>query len=291
MNILSRGTPRGFTIVELIVVIAVMGILAGITVVGYNGWRERASRDAVLSDIAQASNAMKSQLNFTNSYPATLADLRKHFNGSDEVQMTLYSSSRNNIHYDNLSSIQNGELFYEVCREIISENRPAPNQAYLYGQGRDQGGTTHSFLSGPLCHVYGPGEIRLNNGWSQARPSSGGFTTPIEANTLSNFYTNLSYNEPWFPTFKEVVSEFYREWDERFIAYGGTYPITSFWNPDYGCNAYTCWNTPGYEPLPEPVSNENFRTHGYCIEARHSRFSTLIYHRRHTDSATQSGSC
>jgi len=44
---------RGFTIVELLIVIVVIGILAAITIVAYNGIQQRATTAAIQSDVAQ----------------------------------------------------------------------------------------------------------------------------------------------------------------------------------------------------------------------------------------------
>lgn len=49
----------GFTIVELLIVIVVIGILAAITVVAYNGMQQRARDAKRVDDIAQISKALK----------------------------------------------------------------------------------------------------------------------------------------------------------------------------------------------------------------------------------------
>lgn len=49
----------GFTIVELLIVIVVVGILAGITYVGYNGIQKRATESVIKSDLAQAAKAIE----------------------------------------------------------------------------------------------------------------------------------------------------------------------------------------------------------------------------------------
>ena len=59
---------KGFTIVELVVIIVVLALLASISTIGYQGWRQSASRDAVQTDLQAASHAMKQYRNFNNVY-------------------------------------------------------------------------------------------------------------------------------------------------------------------------------------------------------------------------------
>ncbi|HEY8885992.1 MAG TPA: tail fiber protein [Candidatus Microsaccharimonas sp.] len=61
-----------FTIVELIVVIAVIGILAGIVLVSYGAWRTSVATSSLKSDLVHAATAMESSRTFNNAYPITL---------------------------------------------------------------------------------------------------------------------------------------------------------------------------------------------------------------------------
>lgn len=64
----------GFTIVELLIVIVVIGILAAITVVAYNGIQERARVATITTDLSGATRLLAIHESDKGSYPATLAE-------------------------------------------------------------------------------------------------------------------------------------------------------------------------------------------------------------------------
>lgn len=68
----SRKNERGFTIVELLVVIVVIGILAAITIVSYSGISQRAQLVALQSDLSNASDVLKLYRAENGAYPAAI---------------------------------------------------------------------------------------------------------------------------------------------------------------------------------------------------------------------------
>lgn len=80
---------NGFTIVELMIVIVVIAILAGIAIFGYASWRSSTIETALSSDLSSAASAMKQELNFNNTYPTTIP---KSYRGSTGISVKWASS-------------------------------------------------------------------------------------------------------------------------------------------------------------------------------------------------------
>jgi prepilin-type N-terminal cleavage/methylation domain-containing protein len=67
----TNKSRQGFTIVELLIVIVVIGILAAITIVAYNGIQQRARISSVTSALAQSAKKLALYQVDNGSYPAT----------------------------------------------------------------------------------------------------------------------------------------------------------------------------------------------------------------------------
>lgn len=66
---MNTNRSRGFTIVELLIVIVVIAILAAITIVAYNGIQNRANDSAVQSDLISVGKKLASELVIHGSLP------------------------------------------------------------------------------------------------------------------------------------------------------------------------------------------------------------------------------
>lgn len=65
----SQARERGFTIVELLIVIVVIGILAAITIVAYNGVQDRAHNTARNQEAHQLANLLQTYKATNGTYP------------------------------------------------------------------------------------------------------------------------------------------------------------------------------------------------------------------------------
>lgn len=91
----NRYRARGFTIVELLISVAVIGILISISIIAYNGVQNNARRVAALSDLDNASSTLEHDLLKTGTYPATIEDANNG-EGLEASEGTTYQYTVNN---------------------------------------------------------------------------------------------------------------------------------------------------------------------------------------------------
>ena len=101
MNIKHSKLSNGFTIVEMMVVVAAIAILASLSVAGFYSWRQGLTQRQVQSDLQQAAAAMEDAKNFGSGYPTSIPST---FKGSNEVSVTFYSSNGTSYCIDGVST-------------------------------------------------------------------------------------------------------------------------------------------------------------------------------------------
>jgi general secretion pathway protein G len=84
-----------FTVVELIIVIMVIGILATITIVAYNGIQQNSHQAALLSDLDNSAAIMAHDLNANGVYATSVA-AADGGNGLPTNSGTVYTYTYNN---------------------------------------------------------------------------------------------------------------------------------------------------------------------------------------------------
>jgi prepilin-type N-terminal cleavage/methylation domain-containing protein len=132
----------GFTIVELLIVIVVIGILAAITIVGYNGVAQRAHVAVVQSDLSSAGSTLGAANAQNGTFPSDLASAGLKASPGTVFQY-VYTSLDNSY----CLTATNGTISY-----TISTSSPTPTSGVC-------GGSTVSTLAGTGAagFVDGPG--------------------------------------------------------------------------------------------------------------------------------------
>ena len=252
----------GFTIIELIIVIAVIAILVGISILTYNGLQRNAADKAMKSDLEQVTAEMqRAQLKNGGVYPTILPSTVQ---ASPNVTLNLVHSGNINFYGNNLSDVQNGVLMAQICQDLVNEG---------VGKGVDQGGKTNAYITG--CGNWNHNSMQIT-GWD-----SKVYATPVSSSTLLNYADNFTTNDSYNKVQETVIKNFYHELVDRQTKEGGVYPITSFWDS---------WATPSNggvqnQPLPTPQPLP-----WYCVEATYANYSDLRWHVT-DDLKLQTGSC
>jgi len=101
---MTKANPKlsGFTIVELLVVIVIIGILAAITIVAYTGISQRAVVASIQSDLTSSSQRLKMYYVDHGTYPQTL-DGSNCPTGPSDTNYCLKASSGNTYSYSSSS--------------------------------------------------------------------------------------------------------------------------------------------------------------------------------------------
>ena len=120
---------KGFTIVELLIVIVVIGILASITIVGFRGVKNRAQDAAVASDITTIVKQMELYRTRNGAYPV----------GPDELKTMSMKVNKSAYSKDGVFQAAVGNSYnLDYCRESILPQefailaQSASGQIYMY---------------------------------------------------------------------------------------------------------------------------------------------------------------
>lgn len=186
-------TRIGFTLSEILVVIVILGIIAGLSVVSYGTWQQRTASNVVKSDIQQAVGGLKTHRNFMNGYPPNMAGTG--FAASPGVALTLLTNAPSIGVYENLTGPENAQLFLNSCNANVFDT---PNNTACQFQGSGGGG-------GAKIHVKGT--VSSNAIWN----------SPIDQADLT-----LDCGAEQSTCDQALASMI-----NQFVAQGGTFPVVA----------------------------------------------------------------
>ncbi len=109
---------KGFTVVELLAVIVIIGILASITIVYFGSWRSRTATTEVKDSLTQLASALRNERNFTNYYPTAVPS---NYTAGKNVTVTYsVNAARTNYCAKGVSKAVPSIVYY------ISDAKPSP---------------------------------------------------------------------------------------------------------------------------------------------------------------------
>jgi len=202
----------GFTIVELLVVVVVIGILAAITIVSYNGITSRAVQTSMQSDLQSGATALSLDNVQNGAYPADAASA----NGGKGLQ----SSGTNSLTY----TPEAGEYCLTVASPKTSQTfyLTSTNQTVRAGSCTDAGNT----WTARSIPTNSWSKIAFGNGTFLA--AGGGSVVSTESSPLGS---TSSDGSTWSTTFNigsgSAVTPFPTYGNGKFVTYFNTGRVKS----------------------------------------------------------------
>ena len=182
---MKRSQP-GFTIVELLIVIVIIGILAAITIVAYNGIQQRARETTVKADLANSAKKMANDNVLNGSYALTQAAVDGG-NGLPASSGTSYQYHSTGTTYCITGT--NGTSSY-----MISDTATTPATGGCAGDGQGGVAAVTNLITNPTIETgtatYGIGGVGVASSTDWANNGTHSLKlTPTGA--TSDSYTNI----------------------------------------------------------------------------------------------------
>lgn len=208
-----QSKNSGFTIVELLIVVVVIAILAGLVTVGYNGISQRARESTLKSDLQGTATKLGVYRTTNDSYPATLGD-----NAVQSAQTNLLYTARSDGTYcltaqygsTNVSffTTSDGALQSGTCPEHVSLALGCPT-GFIAVPGNSTFGTSNFCVmkyeakndgsSNAVSQASGTPWVSINraNAIDRATAACSGCHLISEAEWLTLAYNVMSVPSNW----------------------------------------------------------------------------------------------
>lgn len=209
----QRSKPTGFTIVELLIVIVVIGILAAITIVVYIGVQQRASIASLDSDLEGAAKQFGIDNAANSGYPTTVAaanngqGLKSSAGNSFSTYTVNNSSSPQTFCLSETNT--SGVSYYITGTNNIPTTGSCTITSGLVGWWSFNGNANDISGNGNNATTNNATLTTGQNGSSNAAYAfngfSGGIITP-SINTLGNSFTGTSWFKTTTPGDMKIIS-------------------------------------------------------------------------------------
>ena len=194
MLIHKREGSKGFTIVELLIVVVIIAILAAITLVTYNGIQQRANNAAIIDAASKSLRMIQAYIAANDKYPLVFASSNGVCVTVDTGCVTSSGSpfGANSTLINNVSSIGN------LPSKVPASGTFAYGITYAYDPARTMNGVVQPavliyFLEGTSQQCGLAGVAVMNGSGSILITSSTGYT---EANFNSSGKTHCRVSIP-----------------------------------------------------------------------------------------------
>lgn len=260
---ITRRRVTGFTTIELLAVITIIAILAAITIVGYTSYTRRAASSATQSSVRSVGNAIASESLLDGKL---LTSIPTDVPTSSDVIMTYFP--QDSAHYSSLNSVQDGVLFHDICAKLIQ------NPVYSTIHAQSGGQTSNVVMS---CDDSISANSLLITGWDSRT-----WSTPVTKNQLETYIDSVPVDTWWIDK-QQVIKTFYSTLIAQFILSGGSFPITSFWDP-----WATQWSGVTKQSLPEPDDASSMR---FCLQGINRKYSNVAFYVTADHLTPRQGTC
>ncbi len=254
----------GYTVVETIIIIVVIGILATIVTAGYIGFSKRSAKASMEHTLKQAAKSIESEAARSRSMPTSFPDSFS----ADDGDITLKFTETGGAKYGPLTPVQNGVLFHSICKELIADSQFSTIHA------REGGGTSSVMMS---CDDNIQAGGLLITGWS-----SKNWPVPVRQSDIEAYMASIPYDN-WWTDKQAVQRSFHQALIDRHTARGGDWPVLSFWDP--WANK---WSGVKKEELPDTMMETE---KGYCVEAIHNKYPDMKYIVTSANDTPRPGGC